>query len=98
MGESITAGWVPVPVRATVCGLFGALSVIVRVPVIGPGTEGVQEMLIVQLAPTARDDPQVLVCDNVPLSPLTLMEVMSRVVELLLVRAAVCNALAIPTG
>ena len=52
---------VPVPVMATLCGLPAALSVIDRVPVREPVAPGLNVRLKVQLAPTARLDPQVVV-------------------------------------
>jgi hypothetical protein len=48
----------PVPDSGTVCGLFEALSVIVRFPVRAPSCVGVKVSLIVQLFPTASVLPQ----------------------------------------
>ncbi len=50
----------PVPLRPTVCGLFGALSLKVRVPVAAPVAVGVNVTLTVQLAPALMLAPQVL--------------------------------------
>ena len=61
-GARLTVGPTPVPVRVTVCGLPGALSVRVTAPLRGPGTVGVNVTLIVQVASAATLDPQVLVC------------------------------------
>jgi hypothetical protein len=47
----------PIPLRETVCGLPGALSVTVSVPVTLPVALGVKVTLIVQLAPDARFEP-----------------------------------------
>src|SRR5690349_6343595 len=47
-----------------VWGLFGAPSVTVTVPVLEPALPGVNVTEIVQLAPAARLDPQVLVSPN----------------------------------
>jgi len=59
-GLNVTGG-VPVPESATAWGLFFALSVIESVPVRVPVAVGVNVTLIVQLAPTATDVPQVFV-------------------------------------
>jgi len=54
----MTGGWpTPVPVRARVCGLLPASSVIVRVPVRAPSTLGVKVMVIVQVALFATGVP-----------------------------------------
>jgi hypothetical protein len=50
--ESVT-GALPVPERLTVCGLFGALSVNVNVPVAAPTAAGEKVTPTVQLAPAA---------------------------------------------
>ena len=50
---------VPVPVKATFCGLPEALSVNVNVPVRLPAAVGVNFTLIVQLAPGATELPHV---------------------------------------
>lgn len=61
-GKSWTAGAVvPMPVRLTVWGLPGALSVTDRVPLIVPDPEGVKVTEMVQLALTGTLDPQVFV-------------------------------------
>ena len=66
----------PVPVRLTVWVAGLALSVIVIKPVRVPVTTGVKVTLIVQEAPAARLEPQVLVWEK---SPLVTMLVMLRV-------------------
>jgi hypothetical protein len=53
---------VPVPLREIDCGLPEALSVIMIVPVRVPAAVGVNVTLIVQLAFTLIEAPQVLVC------------------------------------
>ena len=62
LAESVTGELVapPVPLRLTVCGLFAALSVKVRVPVAAPVAVGVNVTPTVQLAPAAMLAPQVL--------------------------------------
>ena len=81
-GDKLTM--VPVPVKLTVCGLPVALSVIVRVALTVPLATGVKETEIVQLAPAATLDPQVLVCEKSLL--LLLMLVIVRVAVPVLVR------------
>ena len=58
-GEAV-AVVIPFPVKLTVCGLFEAPSVKVRVPLIVPPTVGVKVTPTVQLAPAPRLEPQVL--------------------------------------
>ena len=83
MGERLTRGAVPVPVRLTdwVAGL--ALSVIVTAPVRVPAAVGLKVTLSVQLALAARLEPQVLVWEK---SPLAVMLVMLRVALPVLLR------------
>ena len=59
VGEKLRT--VPTPDREAVCGLLGALSVTVRVPVWVPALVGVKTTLMVQLALPAREEPQLLV-------------------------------------
>ena len=66
-GERPTSGAVPVPVRLTVCGLFVALSVKVKLAVRLPAVVGVNVKLTVQVAFTASELPHVLL--DVPKSP-----------------------------
>jgi hypothetical protein len=61
VGDSVTAGAVPVPVRATAWGLFTALSVMVTLADLAPVAVGVNVTLMEQLAPAARLEPQVVV-------------------------------------
>ena len=66
VGEMLTAGAVPVPVRLTLWGLPVALSVTVRAVLRVPLAAGVKVTLIVQLAPAATELPQLLVCAKSP--------------------------------
>lgn len=50
----------PVPTSDAFCGLFGASSVTLSVPVTLPSAVGVNVMLIVQFLPAAKVDPQVV--------------------------------------
>ena len=62
VGEMLTAGAVPVPVRLTLWGLPVALSARVTAALRVPLAVGVKVTLIVQLAPAATELPQLLVC------------------------------------
>jgi hypothetical protein len=68
---------VPVPARLTDCGLPAALSVRLRAAVRDPLTAGLKVTLIVQLAPAATLDPQLLVSEksleSVPVIPMLVM-------------------------
>ena len=83
MGERLTRGAVPVPVRLTdwVAGL--ALSVMVKEPLREPLAVGVKVTLRVQLALAARLAPQVLVWEK---SSLAVMLIMLRVAFPVLLR------------
>ena len=61
VGERLTTGAVPVPVRLTDCVAGLALSVMVTAPVLVPVAVGLKVTLRVQLALVARLAPQVLV-------------------------------------
>jgi hypothetical protein len=60
VGLKLVLAWVPVPDRATFCGLAGALSVKVKLAVRLPVVPGVNVTLTTQLAFTAIKAPQVL--------------------------------------
>ena len=66
-GDTEIAKSTPVPVRLTVCGLSGALSLNVSVPVLVPNTVGEKATLTAQLAPGAMDVPQLFVWLKSPL-------------------------------
>ena len=83
MGERLTTGTVPVPVRLTVCVAGLALSVMVKAPLLEPLAVGVKVTLRVQLPLAATLEPQVLVWEK---SPLTAMLVMLRVALPVLLR------------
>ena len=61
VGESVTFGCRPVPVRLTACGLFDALSVTVSMPLSVPMMLGIKVTLIEQFWPGGRLAVQVLV-------------------------------------
>ena len=91
---AVVVGAVPVPVRLTVCGLPEALSVMLKVPVRIPEAVGVNVTLMVQLAPTATELPQVSVSVK---SPLAEMLVIVRATLPVLDSVTVCAALVVPT-
>jgi hypothetical protein len=76
VGERVTTGAVPVPVRLTVWAVGLALSVMVTTPVLVPAAVGLKVTLSVQLPLTATLDLHVFVWEK---SPLTVMLVMLRV-------------------
>ena len=90
-GDSVTVE--PVPVNETVWGDPPALSVIVKVPVRVPPAVGVNVTEMVQLAATARLDPQVLVWAK---SPEEAMDVTLNAAEPLSVSVTVCAVLVEP--
>jgi hypothetical protein len=85
-------------VRPTVCGLTGSESLIVNVPVRVPTAVGLNFTPIVQDAPRARLDPQVLVCEKSPLFvPAMLMLEMLNAVVPRFVKVTLLAALVVPT-
>lgn len=85
---------VPVPLSVITCGLLGALSVRVKVPMRVPVAVGVNFTLIVQLAPTAIELPQVPVPPKVK-SPVKLA-LNATVVVVLLAAVMNCAVLLVP--
>src|SRR5260370_42319573 len=71
-GVNVT-GAMPVPDRGTVCGLFDALSVLVKLPVRAPSWGGARATLLMQFAPPASVLPQRFVLVAGAKSPLTTM-------------------------
>jgi hypothetical protein len=99
VGDRVTAGAVPVPVKATVWGLPVALSVMETVPDLAPVAEGVKVTLIEQMAPAAKLEPQVFVCaKSVLLVPVIAMPNMLSVPVPLLVIVTTLAALVAPTN
>jgi hypothetical protein len=95
----LTAGAVPVPVSATVCGLPVALSDTEMLACRVPEAVGVKVTLMVQLVAAASELPQVLVCAKSPLFVpvmLMLLRVKAALPELLSV--TVLAALVVPTA
>ena len=80
----------PVPVNATECGPWAALSATLRVALAEPMAAGVKVMVIVQLAPAAIPVPQVLVSLNSLLcGPVIVMPLILKAAELVLVNVTV---------
>src|SRR5882672_1997345 len=98
MGERVTAGAVPVPLKGTDCGLPAALSVILTVDDRFPVLVGVEVTLIAQLAFGARNDGQVLVCEkSTVLTVAILMPVRDKDAFPVFVSVTTCGVLAMPT-
>jgi hypothetical protein len=99
VGERLTTGAVPVPVRLTVCVAGLALSVIVKVAVSEPTTVGVKVTPRVQLSPAATLGPQLLVSAKSPLFvPAMVTLVMLSGALPVLVSAMGAAALVVPIG
>src|SRR5712692_6764301 len=92
VGETTTD--CPVPERATVCGLPGALSLNDNVPLRAPFLVGVNVTLTAQFAPAATVAPQVLL--EIWKSPLAVMLEMFSVALPTLVSVTVCGGLVCP--
>ncbi len=84
----------PVPESATVWGLLGSLSTMLKVPVRAPVAVGVNVTLTVQVVSEGTLVPQLLVCAK---SPVVVTLLMAKGPEPVLVRANVRNALVEPT-
>jgi hypothetical protein len=95
-GVNVACG-TPVPDSGTVCGLFGALSVIVRFPVRTPSWVGVKVTLITQLFPARTVLPQGFVLVVWAKSPLVAMLLMFSVAVPVLVSVTVFPAAVTPT-
>ena len=86
------------PLKGTLWGLSGALSVTSTLPLRLPLAPGVNVMLMVQFAPGASGDVQVLVCaKSDALVPLIAMVLIVSEPDPLLVTVTFCAALVAPT-
>jgi hypothetical protein len=87
------SGQVPVPLSVTICGVFAALSFIVRVPATVPVPAGLNLTLILQLAPGCSE------AQVVALVKLAVMVILVTVSDALpvFVRVTVFAALVVPT-
>jgi hypothetical protein len=88
---------VPVPERATVCGLSAALSTNTSEPDRLPVAVGLKVMLTVQLAPAATVEPQLLLVMLKSLLPVIVSLVRFRVALPVLVNVTGCGELEVPT-
>ena len=71
----------PVPVKGTLCGLPGALSITVSEALALPSPRGVKVTLIWQLLPDVSDEGQLLVWPKSPLfAPVIWMDVMDKLI------------------
>ena len=93
-GSMTTPADTPVPLMVTICGLPGALSVNFSVPEAGPVVVGLNRTETVQLAPGAREPPQVLVAENPALATMPLIV---NVAVPLLITLTVSTELTFPT-
>lgn len=96
--RAVVESYLPVPVKGTVCGLFGALSVMVTLPVRTPVAVGVKVTLIWQNLPAARLAPQGLALVARAKSPEMAMLLMVSVPVPLLVSFTVLAGLVVPTA
>jgi len=90
--------YLPEPLSPTVCGLFRALSVSVRLAVRVPAAEGVNVMLIKQLAPGASAAVQVVeaMAKLVAFGPVMLKEKLMSAPAPVLVTASVLGLAVVP--
>jgi hypothetical protein len=99
VGENETAGDEPLPVKATVCGLPIALSVTEMLAVREPAATGINVTAILQLAPAARVEAQVLVSLKSPaFVPLILIPEIFKTALPTLVKVIVDGELGEPTA
>jgi hypothetical protein len=99
VGERLTAGATPVPVRLTAWGLPLALSVIVTAALRAPVAVGLNVTLMVQLAAAATLVPQVLVWLKSPLFvPVMAMLVMLSAAVPVFERVTACAVLLVLTN
>ena len=97
LAERLTAGALPVPVSATVCGLPGSESAMLTEAVRVPEAVGAKVTEIVQLAPCASELPQAFVCEkSAALAPVMLMLLMVKLALPVLLRVTLCAELVVP--
>jgi hypothetical protein len=99
VGERLTA--IPVPLRATLCGLFAALSVIVRLAVLVPLAVGVKVTLTAQLPfgiTVAPVQVSALLPKSLAFVPVSPTLVIVRFPDPVLVTVSVCAVLFVPSS
>jgi hypothetical protein len=88
---------IPVPLRETICGLPGALSVMLSAAVRVPDAVGLNLTLMLQLAPAGSELPQVWVCTKSPaLVPVIAMLLMVKLAVPVLLSVTIFGALVVP--
>jgi hypothetical protein len=97
LGETVTTGWTPVPVRLTVCGLPLALSVMASDALREPAAVGVNVTLMPQAAPIATLLAQLFVSAKSPgfAPPMAILEMFREALPSL-ERVTLCAALVAP--
>jgi hypothetical protein len=66
LGENSRFAAAPIPLRLMLCGLPGALSLTVKLPLRAPASVGLNTTLMEQLVPAVIVLPQLLVCEKSP--------------------------------
>lgn len=98
-GASVTAATTPLPVKATVCGLPAALSVMDADAERAPVVDGSKVTLIVQNAPEATGEPQVFVwLKSEAFAPVRLTLLMLSGTPPVFVTVMFCPVLVVPTA
>ena len=92
--ETLWVAATAVPERATVWGVELALSVIATVPLSEPAAVGAKNTRMLHCAPTAKDVPQLLLCEKLLLAVTLLMVI---AVEPVLVNVTDLEGLVVPT-
>ena len=93
-GAAPRTTFAPVPVRETSCGVPAALSAMFNEPVRVPVAAGVKVTFTMQLVPTARLVPQLLVCAKSPLA--VMLEMLAAAVPVFETVTG-CDALLLPS-
>jgi len=88
---------VPIPLSVTFCGLPAALLLTLNAAVRVPDAAGLKVTLIVQLAPAAKEVPQVWVCTkSAALLPIMAMLLILKLTVPVFLSVAVLGALLVP--
>jgi len=93
LGESLTIGATPVPLKVTDCGLLAAYSLKVSAPLTGPEEMGRKLTLTVQLPLAATEGRQLLLCVQ-PFETVRLVMLRGRLP--VFVKVTCCGALVVP--
>ena len=102
VGETEAAGWTPVPLSGTVCGLVGSVSAMDTEATRGPVAVGLKVTLILQLPPPTKPVPPigqlVVRVKLLAFVPVTVMLVIRRLTVPRLVSTTVCGVLEVFTS